>query len=91
MKRRLLFAGMVGALTVAAWSLGSAQARVADFYITVDAPTGELKVTCSKGCDWRNDQGNAPTDTLVSRCASQPCRLMLNGQGRITLGQPLGR
>ena len=41
MKRQLMFAGCVAVMTVAAWIAGAAQARVADFSITVDAPVGE--------------------------------------------------
>ena len=88
MRSRLILVGCVLILTVSAWKLGSAQTRAADFYVTVDAPVGELKVTCAKGCDWRGDQGDPTTNAIVYRCASQPCRLIFNGKGRITMGQP---
>jgi hypothetical protein len=88
MKRELMFAGCMAVMTVAAWKAGAAQARVADFSISVDAPVGELKVSCSKGCDWPGEAGT-PAGSIVYRCASQPCRLMFDGRGRILLGQPL--
>ena len=88
MKRQLMFAGCVAVMTVAAWIAGAAQARVADFSTTVDAPVGELKVTCSKGCDWPGE-ASAPPGSIAYRCASQPCRLMFDGRGRILVGQPL--
>ena len=73
-------------LVGAGWSLGRAQPRVADFYVTVDAPPGELKVECSRGCDW-------PTDATAQRalqlqCERRPCRLMFNGYGRVMVGLP---
>src|SRR6188508_2249195 len=88
MKRQLMFAGCVAVMTVEAWIAGAAQARVADFSIAVDAPVGEVKVSCSKGCDWPGEAW-APAGSIVYRCASQPCRLMFDGRGRILLGQPL--
>ena len=92
MRRRLMLVGCVLVLVVAAWGLGSAQARreVADFQVTVDAPPGELRVTCSKGCDWSGIDHPIP-DAIVDRCASLPCRLIFNGNGRITVGQPVGK
>jgi hypothetical protein len=77
-------------LVVCAWTLGSAQARVrpADFYITVEAPVGEIKVTCAKGCDWHGDpQVDVATSALIYRCATGPCRLTFNGNGRIIVDQ----
>ena len=90
MNRHFVVAGCVVMLTAAAWAVGLAQGRVADFYMTVDAPVGEVKVTCSKGCEWPAEAGSA-AGSIVYKCASQPCRLMFNGNGRITLGQPLAR
>ena len=53
MARLLMRAGLVLILMVCAWALGAAQGRFtpADFYISVEAPVGEIKVTCTKGCD----------------------------------------
>ena len=41
MRHAILLVVLAAMLVVAGWSAGLAQARVADFYITVDAPTGE--------------------------------------------------
>jgi hypothetical protein len=91
MQRKLILAGFVLVLIVSAWALGSAQARynTADFYITVQAPVGELRVTCTKGCDWRNDPaGDVATNSLIHRCASGPCLFTFNGNGRILVDEP---
>ena len=45
MKQVALIVFGVGLVT-AAWSAGFAQARVADFEIAVDAPTGDMRVIC---------------------------------------------
>jgi hypothetical protein len=75
------------ALMLVSWSVGRAQARVASFYVTVDAPAGELKVTCSQGCDWPPTPGET-TQVIVSRCERQPCRVMFNGNGLVRLEAP---
>ena len=87
MKREALL--VVGAvlLVVAGWSVGRAQAKVADFEISIDAPRGEVKVVCARGCDWPNG-GVERLPTTSFRCDSERCRWMLNGHGRITLGFP---
>jgi hypothetical protein len=74
-------------LVLVAWSAGRAQARAANFYVTVDAPAGDVKVTCSRGCDWPPEPGES-SPTITSHCDRQPCRVIFNGNGRITLGQP---
>jgi hypothetical protein len=90
MPRVLMRVGLVLILTVSAWALGAAQGRFtpADFYISVEAPVGQIRVTCTKGCDWRNDpQGDVATNSLIYRCSSGPCRLTFNGNGRILVDQ----
>jgi hypothetical protein len=74
-------------LVGAGWSLGRAQARVADFYVTVDAPPGELKVECSRGCNWPRDTASQQVMTL--QCETRPCRLIFNGHGRVMVGIPI--
>ena len=80
---------LIGAvLLFAAWSVGHAQGRVADFELTIDAPAGEVKATCARGCDWPATPGEKP-QVITYRCQRQPCRLIVNGRGRIAIGQPL--
>ena len=88
MKRELFLIVVAVLLVVAAWSAGraTAQARVADFEIGIEAPRGAVKVTCTRGCDWPST-GELPTITF--RCDSEQCRWMVNGRGAITLGFPL--
>ena len=87
MKRELLLIVVAVLLVVAGWFAGrvTAQARVADFEIGIEAPRGEVKVTCARGCDWPST-GNLPTISL--RCDSEQCRWMVDGRGPITLGFP---
>jgi len=87
MKRELLLIVVAVVLVVAAWSAGraTAQARVADFEIGIEAPRGEVKVTCARGCDWPS-AGQLPTTTF--RCDSERCRWMVDGHGPITVGFP---
>jgi hypothetical protein len=82
----ILFA--VAAVT-AAWSAGLAQARVADFEIRIDAPAGEMRVVCSKGCDWGATGAGVAVNSMTYRCERQPCQLLLNGRGRINVGLPV--
>ena len=88
MKQVALIVFVVGLVT-AAWSAGFAQARVADFEIAVDAPTGDMRVICSKGCDWSGS--GAAASFINYRCERQPCQLRLNGRGRIMVGMPVVR
>jgi hypothetical protein len=87
MRTGILLVAIAAVLVLVGWSAGRAQARVADFYVTVDAPTGEIRATCSRGCDWPATPGESPP-VITYRCQSQPCRLIFNGHGRVTLGQP---
>jgi hypothetical protein len=89
-KRTLLGVLLAFAFIGAGWSAGKAQTRVADFEIAIDAPRGQMKVTCSRGCDWVRESGSSvPTATM--RCETERCRWMFNGHGPITLGMPLER
>ncbi len=90
MKRTLLGVLLATVLIGAGWSVGKAQTRVADFEIAIDAPRGQVKVTCSRGCDWFSDGGSSvPTTSFTMRCETERCRWMFSGHGRITLGMPL--
>ena len=80
--RRTLWLTIVAVLLIAvSWSAGYAQTRVANFQINIEVPRGEAKVTCSRGCDW-------PAADGAVMCGTERCRLMFDGHGRITLGQP---
>ena len=68
------------------WSFGVAQGPVADFEITIEAPRGDGKLTCSRGCDWRNEPGVSPNQTITIRCESEKCLRTYNGRGRVTIG-----
>jgi len=85
--KQLAFVVFVVVSAAAAWSVGFAQARVADFEISIDAPTGETRVKCSKGCDWF-PTGAGATSLINYRCERQPCQLRFNGRGRIMVGMP---
>jgi hypothetical protein len=90
MRRTALLIVVAVLLVAAGWSAGrtTAQTRVADFEISIDAP-GQVNVTCSRGCDWPSVPGER-LPTMNFRCESERCRWMLNGYGRITVGFPLG-
>jgi hypothetical protein len=87
--KQLAFVAFVLVSVAAAWSAGFAQARVADFEILVDAPPGEMRVMCSKGCDWSGGATAATTSGINYRCERQPCQLRFNGRGRIMVGIPI--
>jgi hypothetical protein len=86
-KRALFRIALATALIGAGWSVGKAQTAVADFEIAIDAPRGEVKLTCSRGCDWAKEKGN-PSPTTSFRCETERCRQTFNGHGRILLGMP---
>lgn len=65
MKRALLEVAMAVALISVGWSVGKAQARVADFEIAIDAPRGQVNVTCSRGCEWFQDGGTVQADNQL--------------------------
>jgi len=88
-KRTFLRIVLATALIGAGWSAGKAQTRVADFEIAIDAPRGEVKLTCQRGCDWV--KGGSPNQTTSFRCETERCRERFNGHGRILLGMPLER
>ena len=84
--RKFAIVLFVLAAVAAAWSAGFAQARVADFEVRIDAPTGQMRVFCSKGCDW---SGGGLPDAILYECDRQPCQLLFNGRGRIKVGMPV--
>jgi hypothetical protein len=87
MKRELLLIVVAVLLVGAGWSAGraTAQARVADFELSIEAPRGEVRVACSRGCDWPSTGALA---TINFRCDSEQCRWMVDGHGAITMGFP---
>ena len=87
MRRAITLLTIAVALVLVAWSAGRAQARAANFYLTVDAPAGEVKVRCSRGCDWPDTPGEPP-QSITYRCERQPCMLTFTGEGRVYVGQP---
>lgn len=87
MKSTLLRIVLATALIGAGWSLGKAQTAVADFEIAIDAPRGEVKLACYRGCDWARE-GSSLVPTTGFRCESERCRETFNGHGCITLGIP---
>jgi hypothetical protein len=88
MKRQLLLIAAAFIFAVTGWLVGrtTAQTRVADFELSIEAPRGEVRLMCSRGCDWPSK--GAPA-SISFRCDSERCRWMINGRGPITLGFPL--
>lgn len=86
MKRTSLSLVFAAALVIAGWSAGKAQTRVADFEISIDAPRGDIHLTCSRGCEW--DDGGSALQKLSFQCDKERCRASFNGHGQITLGMP---
>ena len=74
-------------LVIVGWSVGKAQTTVADFEIAIDAPRGDLKLMCQKGCDWAKD-GATQLSTITFQCQTERCRVTVNGHGRVMLGMP---
>lgn len=59
------------------WAVGRAQTSAPAFEVVVDAPTGETKITCVKGCElaWveRGVNPNAkPGPTFTYSCSGAP-------------------
>lgn len=88
MKRRLLTIAVAVILVVAGWLVGrtTAQARVADFELSIEAPRGEMRLMCSRGCDWPS---TGALGSISYQCDSEQCRWTINGRGPVTLGFPL--
>ena len=87
MRRISLRLAVAAALIGAGWSAGRAQTRVADFEIAIDAPRGDVSLTCYRGCDWPREAGNRVPATSF-RCETERCRATFNGHGRIRLEAP---
>lgn len=88
MTRRAWLVAAALILVIASWSAGRAQSKAADFEIGIDAPRGDLKVTCVRGCDWSVEQGDSPLPTTHFQCETERCHWMLDGHGRIRQGMP---
>ena len=81
MNPRLILVAIVSAVVGGWWAAGRAQAPVANFQISVEAPRGPVRVTCDRGCDWTANEGS-----LV--CDSERCRWVFTEHGRVIIGQP---
>lgn len=88
MRLTVLRVAVAFGLVIAGWSVGKAQATVADFEVAIDAPRGDLKLICQRGCDWARS-GTTPLPTITFTCETERCRGTFNGHGRITLGMPV--
>lgn len=89
MKRTLIRIVLATAFVGAGWSLGRAQTQVAEFEIAVDSPRGDVKLTCSRGCDWSREVSQGFVSAITFQCQTDRCIGMLNGHGRIMRGIPL--
>jgi len=78
---------LVAVLIAAAWSVGRAQTRAADFEITIDAPRGEVRLVCARGCDWPG-AASVTSQTATFNCQMERCQATYTGHGRVTLGMP---
>ena len=87
MKLTVLRVAVALGLVIVGWSVGKAQTTVADFEIAIDAPRGDLKLMCQKGCDWVKDVAT-PLSTITLQCETERCRGTVNGHGRVMLGMP---
>lgn len=86
-KRLLIRVILATAFIGTGWSLGKAQTRVADFEIAIESPRGDLKVTCSRGCDWTRADGEAIA-TISFQCKAERCLGQLNGHGKVIHDTP---
>lgn len=82
MQRILIRVVLATAFIGAGWSIGKAQTKAADFEVAFQAPQGNVKVTCSRGCDWTGPDG-VPIQTVTFECKSDGCVGSLNGHGKI--------
>jgi hypothetical protein len=87
MRRTTFLVVLVVLLVGAGWSVGRTQGTVAEFEITVDAPVGEVKVICNRGCEpsstWMksvNDKALIAT-FACSGSAVTRCRGTVDGHG----------
>src|SRR5262245_57694822 len=51
MRRLFLRAVVATALIALGWGIGRAQTTTPDFELVIDAPAGETKIECQRGCD----------------------------------------
>ena len=81
MTRMIFRLVLIVAFAAAAWSVGRAQAKVADFELSVRVANGKVTLTCGRGCDW----AGATPNTLAIDCAgSAPCNGTVTGHGLVT-------
>jgi len=87
MKRAVIYAIVALGLTLSGWTVGRAQSSVPDFTLSLDAPGGETRVTCTKGCllqggrDYGNDRAGYMV-TYTYSCGggnTDRCTATLNG------------
>ncbi len=87
MRRSLLRMLLALGFIAVGWSFGVAQASVADFEITIEAPRGDVTLTCARGCDWRSEPSQKSPQTVTFRCETEKCRRTYSGRGRVTVGE----
>jgi hypothetical protein len=71
-------------IALGAWSVGRAQAVVADFEIQIEAPgPGRVTLTCVRGCDWGDLAQLGQPHTMSWSCggASTRCPGAVDGRG----------
>ncbi len=54
MRTRLIKALIVVGYVLGAWHLGQAQAKVAEFRVTVQRTETGIRMECSQGCAWKD-------------------------------------
>jgi hypothetical protein len=67
-------------------ALSRPQVPVANFEIAINAPTGETKVTCSRGCDWASERTDVRT--ISFQCETDRCVGVLNAHGKVIRDMP---
>jgi hypothetical protein len=77
MARTKVQIGLAVILVVFGWAVGRAQTSTLAFEVVVDAPSGETKITCVRGCElaWveRGVNPNAkPGPTFTYSCSGTP-------------------
>jgi hypothetical protein len=89
--KKLFIAAVATASIGAGWTIGKAQTAVADFEITVDAPTGTTNIICNRGCaqssTWMRRQGSEGLTATFSCTSPTRCIGTVDGQGLVIRGR----
>jgi hypothetical protein len=89
MRRTILLIAVAIAAIGAGWSVGQAQATVADFEITIDAPAGKVNVICSRGCElsrtWIRTGNSSDLRASFSCSGANRCLGTVDGHGLVTM------